>query len=139
MTAACQFCGDDPSLSVLRSWTFFVPHKASSANARVVNSGNARWKYAKEREDWMAWISAKRPIEACKATTLRRVTLTRYFTGRERLMDRINYAAGCKPILDAMVRSGLLVDDNPKHLRDHYQQIRDEHLSGVEIRIEEIG
>lgn len=49
----------------------------------------------------------------------RLVVITRYSAGR---MDRINFAGGCKPVVDALVRVGLLYDDTEEWLDDRYVQ-----------------
>ena len=40
-----------------------------------------------------------------------------------KLMDYGNLVGGCKPLVDALVKTKLLVDDNPTNLRDHYRQV----------------
>lgn len=135
----CRFCGDCETTPVGGSWRFFVPRQPPGANQRRVNAGAARFAYAKERDLWAWEIRAHRLRAAITpATGMRRVTFTRLFTGRGQLMDRINLAGGCKPLLDCLVREHLLVDDDPAHVLDHYHQRRHDVLSGLEITIEEL-
>lgn len=54
------------------------------------------------------------------ATGKRRVSLTRVCGPRQRMMDHVNWAAACKPVLDSLVRSRLLVDDSRKWVDDTY-------------------
>ena len=49
----------------------------------------------------------------------RRLKITRYST---RLLDYGNLVGGCKPLLDAIKLSGLIVDDSPKWIEDKYFQ-----------------
>ncbi len=72
------------------------------------------------------------------AKRLRRVTLTRYYTGRSQRRDRGNLIGGMKPILDALVRQGFLVDDSEQWCEDHYAQVRHEMLAGVAVMLEEL-
>lgn len=39
-------------------------------------------------------------------------------------MDYGNLVGGCKPVLDALVKVGVLYDDAPKWVREHYDQER---------------
>lgn len=43
---------------------------------------------------------------------------------RERLLDEDNLSGGCKGILDAMKRLGMIVNDDPKHVKVTYSQER---------------
>lgn len=37
-------------------------------------------------------------------------------TWRQKLMDRDNLVGACKPIIDALVTNGILMDDSPEHV-----------------------
>jgi hypothetical protein len=39
-------------------------------------------------------------------------------TWRQKLMDRDNLVGACKPIIDALVTNGILMDDSPEHVID---------------------
>lgn len=41
---------------------------------------------------------------------------------RERLLDEDNLSGGCKGLLDAMKRLGMIVNDDPKHVKVSYSQ-----------------
>ena len=60
-------------------------------------------------------------LKVCKLKTdkKRQVKITRFST---RLLDYGNLVGGCKPLLDAMKLSGLIVDDAPKWINDEYFQ-----------------
>lgn len=51
----------------------------------------------------------------------RRVTITRHSS---RLLDVDNLVGGCKPVIDAMVKLGWLVDDSPEHVVVTYHQAK---------------
>lgn len=75
--------------------------------------------YAKERDIWSVLIRAKLPPKAPPSHRVR-VHVTSY---RNRLQDRVNFEAGCKPIPDALVRLGYLKDDAIAWLDDTYEQV----------------
>lgn len=57
-----------------------------------------------------------------KATGRRCLEITRYIRDKNYRLDRGNLVGGCKPLLDAAVQAGLLIDDREDHLDDHYDQ-----------------
>ena len=59
-------------------------------------------------------------LNAAKSHQFRRVTIQRYGA---RLLDHDNFVGGCKPLLDALTRAGLLWDDSPGYLRVTYAQV----------------
>lgn len=136
---ACPACLYDPAATVTASWSFFLPGPASSQN-RLHGKGGARFVYKKVRDTYERYI--RLAIDAhriTQATGKRRVTLTRYYTGRQREFDRSNWVGGAKPVVDSLVRCGLLVDDSSKWVDDYYHQRRHEHLCGVEVVLEELA
>lgn len=137
--SACTKCAYDPDALVLASWTFVVALDPPSLNAHIQNAGTGRWQYAKLRKEWteamaIAQVTEHVPIAAAK----RRVTLTRLFSGRQKRRDRDNLAGGCKPIVDAMIEAGLLVDDDDEYAEIHYAQERGNER-GLRVLIEEIA
>jgi hypothetical protein len=83
------------------------------------------WKYADHRrqmvdEVFFAVIAVAGSLGR-KATARMRVRFTRYCSGT---LDDMNLRGGCKPLVDAMVQLGLLHDDSPQWLDDHYEQVR---------------
>lgn len=122
---ACLRCGHDPSAEVASTWQFHIARPVQSGNAHTYNVGASRWRYAKERDAWQSLIRDARCDEGIpSARGKRRLTLTRYYGGRQREMDQDNYATGCKLILDAVVREGLLVDDRREFAEVSYVQIQ---------------
>lgn len=69
-----------------------------------------------------------------KATDRRRLEITRFIRNTNYRLDRGNLVGGCKPVLDAAVHAGLLIDDREEHLDDHYEQ-RIDPVERVEIAI----
>jgi len=139
---ACAKCGHDPAAQVIASWEFTLEHEVASLNARIANVGASRWRYAKERDAW-SWLvrAARLKHRIAAATGRRRLTLTRIYAGRQRELDRDNLAGGAKPLVDAIVREGLLVDDTGAWLELHHAQ---EHGTtrgnrGVRVLLEELG
>lgn len=60
-----------------------------------------------------------------KAAGRRRLEIVRCIRSEKYRLDRGNLVGGCKPVLDAAVRCGLIVDDREDHLDDHYRQAID--------------
>lgn len=60
-----------------------------------------------------------------KAGGRRRLEIVRYVREEKYRLDRGNLVGGCKPVLDAAVRCGLIVDDREEHLDDYYRQVID--------------
>lgn len=131
---ACPYCGDDPSTPVLARYSFTLqlqwpnPQNSGSGGGRLHNSGGARWAYKLVREKFEKAIVLAAPRGALpgrygqEAGRQCRVTLTRLWGPRKRAWDRDNLVAGAKPIVDALVLTGALVDDSAKYARIHYQQ-----------------
>ena len=133
---ACARCSFDPDATISDSWSFHVDREIKSGNARIVNGSVTRWVYAKNRDAWQWELRTARLLQgAPKATGKRRVTLTRHYTGRQRPFDRDNLATGCKVVVDAMVREGLLVNDDAGSAEIHYAQAKSE-TPGVAIVVE---
>lgn len=120
---ACAKCGHDPDATVIASWEFVLEHEMLSLNARVSNVGSARWRYAKERDAW-SWLvrAAKLKHGITPATGRRRMTLTRIYARGQRALDDDNLKGGTKPLVDAIVREGLLGDDTRAWLELHHDQ-----------------
>ncbi len=136
---ACTACGHDPAAIVTASWSLFIPLDAKGMNSRIVNSGASRWAYASERDSWSLVLrNAMRLADVPRATQFRRVTLTRCYHGRQRMLDRDNHIGGAKSLVDALVKAGVLVDDDAKHAEINYRQERAA-PTGVRIVIEEIA
>lgn len=74
--------------------------------------------YRKLREQYEN-ILRSRMTDIDVAYGLRRVDIIR-FGSRE--LDHDNLVGGCKPLVDALKRCGLIVDDSPRHVRINYEQ-----------------
>lgn len=72
-----------------------------------------------------------------KATGRRRIEITRFIRDKNYRLDRGNLVGGCKPVLDAAVHAGLLLDDREDHLDDHYDQ-RIDPVERVRIAISDL-
>lgn len=140
---ACLKCGHDPDARVLASWSFHVPRAVRSGNAHVYNVGASRFGYAKERKAWESdFFGVKIAQRVPDADRKRRVTLTREIGYRQREYDRDNLATGCKPIVDALVKCGLLVDDSPTHAEVHFAQVKVEgskRPGGLRVLLEDLA
>lgn len=119
----CQKCGHDPDRMVIASWTFVLAREPKSLNARVVNVGASRWRYAKDRDAW-SWLvrAARLEHKITPARGLRRMTLTRVYANGQRVIDTDNWAGGSKGLVDAIVREGIIRDDGPAWLELHHDQ-----------------
>lgn len=137
MTAACVRCGFDPSVVVRESWMFVLDRELKSVNSRIVNSIAAGHAYRKDRDAWAWEIRAQRlKLKIPRALQLRRMVITRLYSGRQREWDHDNF--GAKQLVDAIVREGLLLGDDPSHLEATYRQERAA-KSGVRVLIEELA
>lgn len=125
---ACVKCGHDPDAVVSARWTLMLDKRLTSANLRTVNAGASRWRYAKERDEWQWLVKAERVNQ--RVTTVgglpvkRRVTIERQYAGRCQEIDRDNLTAGAKPLVDALVREGVVHDDGSAWLELHVTQRR---------------
>jgi Holliday junction resolvase RusA-like endonuclease len=135
----CARCGYDSAAIVTGRWEFAIARAVHSLNFHMGNYGGTRWAYRRDRDDWqwefkVARINARIPIAIGK----RRVTLTRLYSGRERAFDVDNLAGGMKLVVDAMVREGLMLGDDPARAELHHNQNRAA-TSGLSVVIEELG
>lgn len=137
---ACAYCGADPDEPRGDAWTWLIEKEASSLNARVFNAGARRWEYARERDEWVEWFKlAIANHKVLRATCRRRLIITRLYGSRQRPFDYANFVGGCKPLVDAMVLTGLLLNDALGALEDHYRQERHERELGVRIYLEDLS
>lgn len=119
----CVKCGFSPDAVVSARWEVVLDKRIESANNRTVNAGATRWRYAKQRDEWTSWIRARaRGILDARPSEKRRVTITRRYAGRCRLLDKDNLVGGCKALVDAMVHEGVVHDDKPQWLELHVLQ-----------------
>jgi Holliday junction resolvase RusA-like endonuclease len=136
--SACVKCQHDPDAHVSASWSFSIDRDPPSLNARLFN-GPRGWKYRKERNAWCIEVRAVRLLQRIpKATSKRRVTLTRNYYGRQQRRDRDNLAGGMKACVDALVLEGLLRGDSEVDAEIHYAQARTT-PAGLCVVIEELA
>ncbi len=121
---ACIKCAHDPDVLVTASWSFEIDRDPPSLNARLFN-GPRGWVYRKERDLWCIELRAVRLLQRIpKATSKRRATLTRCYTGRQQRRDRDNLIGGMKSIVDALVLEQLIRGDGEDDAEIHYGQER---------------
>lgn len=139
---ACPMCGHDPARAVSARWEFVLDKRIESANNRTVNAGASRWRYAKQRDDWgwlvkIAALSITRSgLIMARSSVKRRVTITRRYAGRCRLLDKDNL--GVKPLVDALVLEGIARDDDAVHLELHVLQVKSER-NETHVLVEELA
>jgi hypothetical protein len=136
--SVCPFCGGDPSAPIYGRWEILLALEPPSQNEIAGNKGDfaSRRRYKKYRDDY-GWLLKSWAREIPPPAGRRRVIVTRYYAGRGRRYDKGNLIGGCKPLLDAMVLAGLLIDDCEEDVEDHYGQERADH-PGVHIILEEL-
>lgn len=71
---------------------------------------------------------------------LRRVTITRLYGAGKRPFDAINFAGGCKPLLDTLTNCGAIRDDSPTWVEDHYTQEKSpDGIDRIRVVVEDIA
>jgi len=95
--------------------------------------------YRGEREAWKRLFRGAFFIWG-KPTGRRRLTVTRYVPGKNHFMkDRTNIEGSMKPLEDALVNMGILIDDKVEFLhREEPRQEVDKTFPRVEIEIEDM-
>lgn len=117
--------------------TLHIPLSIPSQNVLRRKYKN-RHAYARLRKRfcWAVWV-AKLRAEVPEATGKRRMRIVRLVGPRGRMYDYGNLVGGCKPLVDELVKAGLLVDDSPDHVIEEYDQERaPEH--GVRIELVDV-
>ena len=105
---------------------------------RLARGLHNRFVYRNLRNRFQTWIMVGMVNgKISKATGRRRLTITRYVRSRRYLLDRGNFIGGCKPLLDAAIRQGLILDDREEHLDDRYEQKVDA-TPRVEVLVEDL-
>jgi len=133
---ACPACGYDPSHCIKTTSTLILKRGAQSLNELSTNTRhNNRYRNARR-----AWERLLTPYSCLEAPTNHcRVYFTRYWKRGKYGYDYGNLVGGFKPLLDALVRAGLLVDDSPKHITEYYDQRRSpDGTDYVQVVIEEL-
>lgn len=87
-----------------------IPKKVESLNKLL----KMHWAQRKRHNgDWQAWVKIKTPKSKPKWTGLVGVGIRSL---RARLLDKDNLFGGCKPVVDALKKNGLIRDDTPKDI-----------------------
>jgi len=145
MSGPCVKCGHNPDAEVTARWAFRLDKRIESANLYTVNKGNSRWRYSKARDEWQWLVKAavlglvgKLPYRLgyARPSSKRRVTITRHYAGRCKLLDKDNL--GVKPLVDALVREGVIHDDDATHLELHVLQVKGER-NETHVEVEELA
>jgi hypothetical protein len=117
----CKGCDYNPGLCIQNTYTLVIQRSAQSLNSVGVNSKNNRG-YRGARNRWKREL--KKYENLPKAKAYRRIFFTRFWGKGKRAYDYGNLVGGFKPLLDEIVRAGLLLDDSPKHCSEYYRQYK---------------
>jgi hypothetical protein len=135
---ACPMCKYNSDAVVADRWEFSTDSYCPTQNTL---KGNTKfgYDYRKWRRHWEVVFGDQfRSIP--RSILLRRVTVTRLYGKGKRTFDNINFAGGCKPLIDTLVNMGALYDDNPTFLEDHYLQAKSpDGVDRVVVLIEELA
>ena len=93
-----------PSLNEVNGWHWAKKHKWTKQIGLLVRLTRAR------RAE-VAWVRERRM----------QVTITRYGS---RELDDDNFRGGCKGLIDALVREGVILDDSPRWVTVTYVQVK---------------
>jgi hypothetical protein len=106
------------------TWTLHIPVAIVSANRLKRRSG--RYLYPATRKAFAKAIHVRAHERELipRATGKRRVHIDRLYWGTGKEMDHDNLVFGCKPLLDELVKRGLLIDDAPAYCEVTYRQER---------------
>lgn len=131
-------CGYDIRAQVNNAWVYRAQSYTPTANS-LRGNGKDSYKYRSWRKTWEGlfgpWLKAI-PV----ADKRRRVIIERLYGRGKRPYDRINFAAGQKPLLDTLVNFGALYDDSIIWCQDNYRQTKSEDgIDYVTVTIEELG
>jgi hypothetical protein len=139
MTAPCPACGHCEPAAVA-TWTLVLEWDVPTLN-EMMRQGSRRWWFTRLSTALRTLVKSERiRLRIPTATKRRRITVTRFYGGRCKERDYVNLAAGCKALVDSLVKEGLLVDDAPAWVDDHYAQVRlATGTTRVEIVVEELA
>jgi Holliday junction resolvase RusA-like endonuclease len=94
----------------------------------------------RQRSTQLLFFSAKNEHGITNATSKRRVILTRIYANAVYRRDQDNLVGGMKPVIDAMRRQKLLVDDTPDDIEAYYrQEYMKGETPGVQIELFELS
>lgn len=136
MKTDCHYCG---SVSGKRKSVIDLRLKKKLLSLNEVGT-NAKPPGGRKYRTERTWYTKKLAAwtECLPATGFRQVTITRQYCLPDREYDYDNLVGGCKPIVDAMRKTGLLVNDKRKDVVVRYMQEQiDNTANYVLIEIEE--
>lgn len=118
----CEACDYDPTICVENTYTILIERSAQSLNSVGINHKSNRG-YRGARNRWKRELK-RYEGKVPKAEKKRRIYFTRYWGKGKRAYDYGNLVGGFKPLLDEIVRAGLLLDDSPKQCEEYYKQFK---------------
>ncbi len=99
-----------------------------------------RYAYRDLRDRLQQWLMVEMTNQRIpRAAGKRRLTITRFVRNKRYRLDRGNFVGGCKPLLDAAIRQGLIRDDKEEWLDDVYKQEVRDRAACTEIRVENLA
>ncbi len=134
----CPKCLWDTLAIPTASWVLEFPAPIPSVNELKSNTrmNHAYRRYRKGYERLIGEFGDHVP--RTKAMP-RRVTITRRYGKGKRKFDRVNFAHGCKPLLDSLTAHGLIYDDTEAWVLDYYaQEPSPDGVDWVHILLEEL-
>ena len=95
-------------------------------------------RYARYKDAWFTTLNLSLPRLQGRMFQWSLWRFTRIYAGRQRPLDYGNLVGGAKPLPDALIVAGIIVDDDPKHFKAQYEQIEGE-KPGTLIELLEIA
>ncbi len=96
----------------------FIPYKIRSENEFIYS----HWRKYKKYKD--AWYWILKSIVRFRKPRVTDYQTIKIWSIRKRILDYGNLVGGCKPVPDALIRLGWLVDDSPSWCKIHYDQVK---------------
>lgn len=113
-----------PSLNTYKAMHPMAQHRLSrklwaDVCAALLAQGHGTRMRVVEMKGRRAWLTLKSP-----ATEPRRVRIVRRYRSARYELDHDNLVGGCKPLVDALVKVGLIADDRREFVAVTYEQER---------------
>lgn len=132
----CRLCGGDELQPVGDAWEVIAEKAVRSQNYYRAKT----FSYSGAVDAWTRTLEVeveRLPIWAAEGK--RRVLFVRLMGRSARPFDQFNLIGGLKPVVDAMVRLDVLVDDTPRYFEGYAWQERNQYQwHGLKIRIEDL-
>ena len=77
--------------------------------------------YKRDKASWLSYSHLLTPLRGC-CLPYSEWELTRVYTPPKRLYDKANLIGGAKPLIDTLVKLGVIWDDDPTHFECDYKQ-----------------